>query len=132
MNKMFCFQCQETCGNKGCTLQGVCGKKSSTANLMDELLQQLKMMAFTAAPNRENGLLMVQSLFMTITNTNFDDERLRDQIEKVRSITGVTDKKIPCGVFACENEDIRSLRELLDLWCQRDRRLCRSCGNIGI
>ena len=113
MNKMFCFQCQETCGNKGCTLQGVCGKKAQTSNLMDELLQQLKVMACTVESNRENGLLMIQSLFMTITNANFDDERLRAQIEKVRKVSGVTDKKVSCGVLACENEDIRSLRELL-------------------
>ncbi len=113
MDKMFCFQCQETCGNQGCTMQGVCGKKTQTANLMDELLQQLKIMACTVDPDRKNGLLMVQSLFMTITNANFDDERLRSQIEKVRKITGVTDKKVSCGVLSCENEDIRSLRELL-------------------
>ena len=113
MEKMFCFQCQETCGSTGCTMQGVCGKKSQTANLMDELLQQLKLMACTVEPDRKNGLLMIQSLFMTITNANFDDDRLRSQIEKVRSATGVTDQNVPCGVLACENEDIRSLRELL-------------------
>ncbi len=113
MEKMFCFQCQEACGNKGCTTQGVCGKKARTANLMDELLQQLKIMACSVEPGRENALLMIQSLFMTITNANFDDERLRSQIGKVRKVTGVTDKKVSCGVLACENENIRSLRELL-------------------
>ena len=113
MDKMFCFQCQEACGNKGCSVQGMCGKKAEVANLMDELLQQLKIMACTVEPNRKNGLLAVQSLFMTITNANFDDERLRSQIGKVRSFSGVSEKNIPCGVLASENEDIRSLRELL-------------------
>ena len=76
MDKMFCFQCQEACGNKACTIQGVCGKKAQTANLMDELIQQLKTLACNTEPDRENGRLMIQSLFMTITNANFDDERL--------------------------------------------------------
>ena len=112
MNKMFCFQCQETAGNKGCISQGVCGKKAETANLMDELLRRLKMMACSAEVNPENGRLMIQSLFMTITNANFDDERLSAQIAKVRQV-GKDFPEIPCGVSAGENEDIRSLRELL-------------------
>ncbi len=94
-------------------MQGVCGKKAQTANLMDVLIQQLKTAAYSAEPTRGNGRLVVQSLFMTVTNANFDDERLRAQIMKVHKICGNIDKKIPCGVQSCQNENIRSLRELL-------------------
>lgn len=113
MNNMFCFQCQETCKNSGCTMNGMCGKKAETANLMDDLLHQLKIMALTKTPTRELGLFAVQSLFMTITNANFDDARLKSQLEKARELTGATSVQAPLGVFSCGNEDIRSLRELL-------------------
>ena len=110
---MFCFQCQETCRNEACTEQGICGKTSQTANLMDELVQQLKIMAYTVEPDPEKGRLMIQSLFMTVTHTNFDDLRLRSQIKKIRSVCGTADEKIPCGVLASTDENMRSLRELL-------------------
>ena len=96
---MFCFQCQETCGNKGALLQGVCGKKAQTVHLMDELLQQLKVMACSAAPNRKNGLLMVQPLFMTITNANFDADTPLLYIQK---------KIILHSLFFLKNHSFRS------------------------
>lgn len=113
MNNMFCFQCQETNKNAGCTVGGVCGKKVDTANLMDKLIQQLKMIALTQKPDRELGLFVIQSLFMTITNANFDESRLTTQLEKAKSLTAETSVTAPCGVLSCDNEDIRSLRELL-------------------
>jgi hydroxylamine reductase (hybrid-cluster protein) len=61
--KMFCFQCQETCKNSGCTIRGMCGKQPETANRMDELISQLKVLALTKKPNRELGLFAIQSLF---------------------------------------------------------------------
>ena len=110
---MFCFQCQETMKNTGCTINGMCGKKAETANLMDRLIRQLKLLALTNRPNRELGLFVIQSLFMTLTNANFDDARLTAQLQKAEALTKPTDKDVPLGVLACENEDIRSLRELL-------------------
>lgn len=110
---MFCFQCQEALGNTGCTAAGACGKKAETANRMDELLRQLKLLALTRKPDRELGLFVVQSLFMTITNANFDEARIAAQLERAKELTGPTAAQAPLGVLSCVNEDIRSLRELL-------------------
>ncbi len=112
-NKMFCWQCQETCKNTGCTLAGMCGKNAETSALMDELVRQLKIMALTRKPDRELGLFVVQSLFLTITNANFDPERLKAQIVHAKELTGATDADAPLGVLSCDDEDVRSLRELL-------------------
>src|SRR5574344_1738191 len=113
MDEMFCFQCQETCRNTGCNRAGMCGKKAATANLMDRLLRQLKVLALTRQPNRELGLFAVQSLFMTITNANFDDGRLEKQLKRAEELTGATSADAPLGVLSCPDADIRSLRELL-------------------
>ncbi len=110
---MFCFQCQETARNSGCTVRGVCGKTPETAQRMDELIQQLKIMTLTCPPDRERGLFLVQSLFMTITNANFDEAVIAAQLERARALTGATGATAPLGVLSCENEDVRSLRELL-------------------
>ena len=112
-NKMFCRQCQETCKNTGCTLAGMCGKNAESSNLMDELVRQLKILALTKKPDRELGLFVVQSLFLTITNANFDPERLKAQIARAKELTGTTDADAPLGVLSCDDEDVRSLRELL-------------------
>ena len=71
---MFCFQCQETARNQGCTVRGVCGKAPETANKMDELIRQLKIMAQTKPPTRALGLfvedmnlLSIQSKFHMVT-----------------------------------------------------------------
>jgi hydroxylamine reductase len=79
---MFCFQCQETAKNKGCTIKGVCGKPEETANLQDLLIYTLRGIAVfgekareLGISNRENGLFAAQALFTTITNANWDDER---------------------------------------------------------
>ena len=111
--KMFCFQCQEACRNTGCTLAGMCGKKAETANLMDELIRQLKLIALTRSVDRELGRFIAKSLFMTITNANFDNAALQKQLDEAIKLTGENQAKLPIGVLACENEDIRSLRELL-------------------
>ncbi len=111
--KMFCFQCQEACRNTGCTIAGMCGKKAETANLMDELIRQLKLITLTKAVDRELGRFIIKSLFMTITNANFDDAVLQKQLDEAIKLAGENQAKLPIGVLACENEDIRSLRELL-------------------
>ncbi|MDD3886226.1 MAG: hydroxylamine reductase [Victivallaceae bacterium] len=110
---MFCYQCQETAKNSGCNIAGVCGKKAEVANRMDQLLQQLKVLARTHKADNKLGLFVVQSLFMTITNANFDEARIAAQIEKAKELTGPTEVSAPLGVLSAENEDIRSLRELL-------------------
>lgn len=152
---MFCYQCQETIGNKGCTVNGACGKKADVANLQDLLIYSIKgMMIFRmSAPlevrieNRDfcNQLdkFIVEKVFSTITNANFDRsyfikaiketikmrESGKEQVAKMgmgpvkfadhdAANFTITDENIDAkaaavGVLACENEDIRSLRELL-------------------
>ena len=75
MSDMFCFQCQQTAGNKGCVRTGVCGKQPSTANLQDELLEELIRLAETAYGKRSDlsDRLLPDGLFTTLTNVNFDD-----------------------------------------------------------
>ncbi len=86
---MFCFQCQETAKNKGCTVKGVCGKPEDTANLQDLLIYALRGIAVygekaseLGISNKENGLFVAQALFTTITNANWDNERFIDLIKK--------------------------------------------------
>ena len=73
---MFCRQCQETFGNSGCTKVGVCGKQPRTAELMDELVARLEDLAAERKPTMELGRFVTLSLFLTLTNANFDNERL--------------------------------------------------------
>ena len=86
---MFCFQCQETAKNSGCTVRGVCGKKESTAKLQDLLVHTLKGVAVYAEraagaglPVREEALLVMRGLFITITNANFDDAKISEWIDR--------------------------------------------------
>lgn len=147
---MFCFQCQEAAKGTGCTLRGVCGKPADVANLQDLLIYSLKGISFYNNRARELGIdtkkadrLIVEGLFMTITNANFDKARfvarikdalkLRDEVKESvvkvgGSISDIThdaatwfsdseelfeEKSKYVGVLATENEDVRSLRELL-------------------
>lgn len=90
---MFCYQCQETANNTGCTTIGVCGKKSDTAGLQDLLLYIDKgVAAFSAVVRKkeatkhfiENEInrYLVNALFITITNANFDDDAIIAEIRK--------------------------------------------------
>lgn len=89
---MFCFQCQETAGNKGCTKIGVCGKKPVTANLQDLLIYTLKGISIlreniplekrVCSCSKEVDYYITNSLFITITNANFDDEMISKEILK--------------------------------------------------
>ena len=91
--KMFCFQCQETAGNKGCMFGGVCGKKPETANLQDLLIYVTKGLSEITTHLRSEGKeipaaidrLITTNLFMTITNANFDDDRFIDRINETLS-----------------------------------------------
>ena len=86
---MFCFQCQETAKNIGCTVKGVCGKPEETANLQDLLIFVLKGISVYGEklkelgnPDRSNDDFVVQCLFATITNANWDDARFVSMINE--------------------------------------------------
>ena len=89
-NKMFCYQCQETAGCKGCTVSGVCGKKPEVAAMQDLLVYVTKGLSSVTTKMREEGLtvdkevnhLVTRNLFMTITNANFDREALQNAVEE--------------------------------------------------
>jgi len=86
---MFCFQCQETAKNTGCTIKGVCGKPEETANLQDLLIYALRGIAVYGEKakelginDKETGLFVAQALFTTITNANWDDDRFVAMIKE--------------------------------------------------
>jgi len=139
---MFCYQCQETLKNKGCTVNGICGKKGDIANLQDILIYVVKGISVVAEKagtvDKEVGHYVAKALFTTITNVSFDDERLiavirqglalRDEIKDRYNVSGdlhdcavwnaetkdeFLRKAETVGVLATQNEDVRSLRELL-------------------
>jgi len=154
---MFCFQCQETAKNTGCTVRGVCGKPEETANLQDLLISVLKGISVygeklkeLGAADRANDDFIAQGLFATITNANWDDARFtemirdglrrRDQLKAkflaaykekngrdfdgslpeaatwfTDDMAAFSEKAKTVGVLATENEDVRSLRELLTI-----------------
>lgn len=128
--KMFCFQCEQTAGCSGCRgARGVCGKQDTTAKLQDELTGALIGLAHAVGEDKaepETDRLMMESLFATLTNVNFDDESLKKQIEAVHQekekyVPGCTSCQEPCGRTTDysmkklweDEEDIRSLKSLL-------------------
>lgn len=128
--KMFCFQCEQTAGCTGCTGNaGVCGKKADTANLQDNLTGALIGLARAVGSNqpaRGTNLLMLEGLFTTITNVNFNDETLTALIAKVHAekalyADGCADCPSACGknddydmrTLWDDNEDVRSLKSLI-------------------
>ena len=148
---MFCFQCQETAGCKGCTVRGVCGKTEDVAKIQALLIFVTKGLATVANEGRKVGIvdkkinrMIIDNLFITITNANFDfkaiEKRVKDTLvareelkERVQAKGGnpvgsdfkgcatwtattseeMMEKASQVGVLATENEDIRSLRELI-------------------
>ena len=110
--EMFCFQCKQTANGKGCTIQGVCGKKSDTANLQDELTSALIELANCNEKNEINTKLLIDGLFTTITNVNFDDESIQKFIQNIRKNINCDSKFDIKNVWNCD-EDIRSLKSLI-------------------
>ncbi len=144
---MFCFQCQETAGGHGCTVKGVCGKEPQTAGLMDLLLYVVRGEAIVnramrekGAPDKATSRAILDSLFCTITNANFDDDAIKAHITKALAnkniLIGTAEKRgiaLPemdevmfqanpeeyeriaakVGVLAENNEDLRSLKQLV-------------------
>ena len=144
--QMFCYQCQETAGNKGCTKAGVCGKSADLSNIQDLLIYVTKGLSDVTTVLRGQGEiisaevnhLITLNMFTTITNANFDEDvfyqRILDTLKiKEDLLSRVADKSVlqeaalwnesskekmdekalTVGVLATENEDIRSLRELI-------------------
>ena len=87
MPEMFCFQCQQTAGNKGCVRTGVCGKQPDTAALQDELICALIQLATAAQDHRtpEIDRLLMDGLFTTLTNVNFDNTAIGAFLARVRA-----------------------------------------------
>ena len=126
---MFCFQCEQTARGTGCTIGGVCGKKVDTANLQDELTGELISLAGMAGggvPSESVSKAVIDSLFTTVTNVNFDDEAIRRQIGIVKAEKAKLMPQCACCVSGCganesfdmatlwnESEDVRSLKSLL-------------------
>ena len=104
MASMFCFQCEQTAKGQGCTVQGVCGKKADTANLQDEVISSLVELVSAAAPNDETTKTIIDGLFTTITNANFDNEELKKLVKN---------PKFDMNTIWNGNEDIRSLKSLI-------------------
>lgn len=146
MSSMFCYQCQETAGGKGCSTVGVCGKKPEVAVAQDFLVWHTKGVSWVTTKLRNIGKevskevnrLVTYNLFVTITNANFDLEAINERIEKtidikeklLQELVNISgspeaaldlnrdrnywaDKGKAVGVLSTENEDIRSLRELI-------------------
>lgn len=122
-NKMFCFQCEQTAHCTGCTgSAGVCGKKSDTANLQDQLTGALiglaRALGQGETPNPGACRAMIEGLFTTITNVNFDDTAILRQIEAVhkeRDALAAPDAREDYDMARLWNadEDIRSLKSLI-------------------
>lgn len=91
---MFCFQCEQTAGGKGCIKTGVCGKKPEVSNAQDELTCALIGLARASGgkcPNANAAVLMIKSLFATVTNVNFDEAKineLKELVEKEKNLLG--------------------------------------------
>jgi hydroxylamine reductase len=146
---MFCYQCQETTKGIACTVKGICGKTEDVAQLQDLLIYTLKGIALYATEARQLGMVrkdvdefIMESLFSTITNANFDEKffvtRIQDGLnlrEDLKAdllaagaplptsltdaatwttpVSGFESKAAGVGILATQDEDIRSLRELL-------------------
>ncbi len=142
---MFCNQCEEALNRKGCTKNGVCGKKGEVADLQDKLLYVLKSIAYynwkarAADLNEETtDRFVLDSFFSTLTNTNFNGKEIESLIKKGFELRDGIKAKLPAGtltaaealpavarvtpeninemdvvVHSTQNEDVRSLRELL-------------------
>ncbi|MCQ4794795.1 hydroxylamine reductase [Anaerofustis stercorihominis] len=144
MNNMFCYQCQETLGGKGCTMGGVCGKSAKTSKLQDMLiyvtkgLSEVLISSEKSISDKKVNEIINDNLFITITNANFDDKFILNKIIETLKIkegllNNITDKSKLSkdalwisydkdeinskakkeGVLKEENEDIRSLKELI-------------------
>lgn len=164
--KMFCFQCQEAAKGTGCTIKGVCGKDDETANRMDLLLFVTKGVSVVVTLLRNAGVevpvhinrFVVDALFSTITNANFDIEsitgriinglKFREQLKEEATGYGIElpvidelvwkgdestfeGKALTVGVLREANPDIRSLKELIIYGLKGMAAYVEHAGNLG-
>ncbi len=163
--EMFCYQCQETARGKGCELMGVCGKHADTSARMDLLLYAVRGVALINRalrekdePSREASYLVIDALFATITNANFDNASLDDFIRRAFEIKNLLagkakkqgielpdlpevefyahpDEAEKCepftGVLAEKNADIRALKQLAIYGCKGMAAYARHAANLG-
>jgi len=151
---MFCFQCQETAKNEGCTVKGVCGKPEETADLQDLLIYVCKGISVYGEKLKEQSQVdkdaarfICKALFATITNVAWDDDTIIKRIKEGLKVREMVKEKLgselpsvlpDCATWhsddqeeikakamseevritATENEDARSLRELLIIGCK--------------
>ncbi len=90
---MFCYQCQETSRNLGCTMRGVCGKSPELCHLLDLSIHAMKGLAYVSAKllgkgvyHSEDALVMMGGLFRTITNANWDEEQIKTTITNIMNL----------------------------------------------
>jgi hydroxylamine reductase len=151
---MFCFQCQETAKNQGCTVKGVCGKPEETADIQDLLIYVCKGISIYGEKLKEQGTVdknaarfVCRALFTTITNVAWDDDVIIDRIKEGLKVRDAVREKVGAAmpgplpdcatwtskdkeaivakalsdevrITAAQNEDVRSLRELLIIGCK--------------
>jgi hydroxylamine reductase len=159
---MFCYQCQETAGGRGCTVRGVCGKTEEVAKLQDLLIYTLKGISGIVVKGKldvkdlgNTNYEVLNSLFMTITNANFDDNSIEKQILKmiavrdelrkavnveklhdaatftVDSRASMLEKASSVGVLSTEDEDVRSLCEMITYGVKGMAAYAEHAKNIG-
>lgn len=112
MTNMFCFQCEQTAKGTGCTVQGVCGKTADTANNQDKLTSSLIELANCQERNTEVTEVIIEGLFTTITNVNFDADVIDGLVKKAKSLKKCDSSFDVSTVWQC-NEDIRCLKSLI-------------------
>jgi len=151
---LYCFQCQETAKNEACTVRGACGKPEETADLQDVLIYVTKGIAVYGEKLRQRGLVdeeaarfIRQALFVTVTNTAWDDDKIVDWVREGLEVRSAVRERLgdadlgalpDCATWAPQNEeeimakalsdevritstrdaDVRSLRELLIIGCK--------------
>ncbi|GAO31404.1 hydroxylamine reductase [Geofilum rubicundum JCM 15548] len=160
---MFCYQCQEASKNIGCSIKGVCGKSPEVANLQDLLLFVTKGVAWwshqadvQSIEHRAAEKYIIDAMFITITNANFDAHKISEQIEKgtdiqqeLKELTKSAEEAPECatwrssnreelyaksetvGILNEKNEDIRSLKELLIYGMKGMAAYAEHAANLG-
>ncbi len=157
---MFCYQCQEAAGNKGCTKIGVCGKNETVSDLQDLVIYMTEEIAKVVVENKidistinEANREVLNAIFMTITNANFDEVCIEEEVQKLVKVrneliisqnkeseyeniefanrTEMLEKAKKVGVLSTENEDIRSLRSLIILGLKGLAAYSEHAANLG-
>ncbi|HDJ1466721.1 TPA: hydroxylamine reductase [Clostridioides difficile] len=159
---MFCYQCQETAKGTGCEIRGVCGKSEEVAKLQDLLVYVTKNISEIVVKGKINvnsineiNHQVIKSLFITITNANFDENAIEKQIYKMIDLRTELNKQVSdiildnkinfeisdrvsmleqaskVGILSTENEDIRSLRELITYGIKGMAAYAHHALNIG-